>query len=93
VLIDVHPWGFWSYPLRVFGANAILAYVAPILMKTLILQQWHMADNLTLDRWGMGILTHRFGPVTGGWYYTGIFMLAWWLVLWRLYQKKIFIRL
>ena len=36
-LMDVLEWKRWGFPLLVFGANAIVAYVAPIVVKTTIL--------------------------------------------------------
>jgi predicted acyltransferase len=32
-LIDVREWKSWAYPLRVFGANALLAYFMQIIMR------------------------------------------------------------
>jgi predicted acyltransferase len=34
-LIDVRGWKAWAYPLRVFGANALLAYFMQIIMRIL----------------------------------------------------------
>ena len=38
-VIDARGWRWWAYPLVVFGSNAILAYVAPILIKLDALQR------------------------------------------------------
>ncbi len=41
-LIDLRAWNAWALPLVVFGSNAILAYVAPILVKDLVLRAAHL---------------------------------------------------
>ncbi|HEY3378484.1 MAG TPA: DUF5009 domain-containing protein [Armatimonadota bacterium] len=93
VAIDAWPRvGLWSYPLTVFGANAILAYVAPILVKVYILEEWHLSHGQTIEQWGLSTLSAHWGPIVGGWSYTGLYMLGWWLILWQLYRKRVFIR-
>lgn len=90
--IDMFKWGRqWSYPLLVFGSNAILAYVAPILVKVLILQQWQVG-NISLQQWLLNFSINNFGRITGGWTYTLAYIFVWWLVLWQLYRKKLFLR-
>ncbi len=42
LVIDGARWRWWAYPLVVFGANAIVGYVLPILAKALILQVWQI---------------------------------------------------
>lgn len=71
-VIDIRGWKRWAMPLVVFGSNAILAYVAPILFKELVL--------VNLDIYVMGWL----GVIP--------FTLFWWLVMWILYKKKLFLR-
>jgi predicted acyltransferase len=95
LLIDLPGWRAWPYPLLVFGANAILAYVAPILVKLLILREWTVpgaAGPVPLDDWLRAAGVARYGPVAGGWLYTAGYVVAWWLVLWLLYRKKLFFR-
>jgi predicted acyltransferase len=94
--IDAHKWWKWSYPLVVFGANAIVAYVAPILVKLWILQRWHVnvpgrGSVALLQRW-LDLCKAHFGVIPGGWLYTILYIAVWWLVLWQLYRKKLFVR-
>lgn len=96
LIIDTHKWSKWAFPLLVFGANAIVAYVAPILVKLLILQKWHVSvpghgSVQVLQRY-LDILVSHFGRVPGGWIYTISYIIIWWLILWQLYRKKLFLR-
>ena len=78
------------------GANAIVAYVAPILLKLLILDvwKWKMPDGSLLPL-SQAILHYCFvhaGRVRGGWLYTWGYILFWWLILLWLYRKRVFVR-
>jgi predicted acyltransferase len=95
VLVDLLNQRWLAYPLRIFGSNAIVAYVVPILVKVMILQIVFVqtssgARNLqkAIIEWLKG----NYGNVPGGWAYTGIYIFFWWLVLWILYQRKLFLR-
>lgn len=82
-----------AWPLAVLGANAIVAYVAPILVKTLILQHWTLVGgNLPLQEAYLHWLKLRYGPFDGGWAYTATYIGVWWLVLAYLYRKRVFVR-
>jgi predicted acyltransferase len=84
---------FWAFPLVVFGANAITAYVLPILVKVLILQVWQMpGTDQTVAAWMVSTSKGVWGPVLGGWLYTLGYVAAWWLVLWGLFRKGLYLR-
>lgn len=96
LIIDAHRWSKWAFPLIVFGSNAIVAYVAPILVKLLILQKWQFAvpghgSVPILQHW-LDVLVAQFGRVPGGWIYTIAYIVVWWLILWQLYRRKLFLR-
>jgi predicted acyltransferase len=96
LLIDVAGLRFWAFPLVVFGANAMMAYVAPILVKINILDtwKWKMADGSLLPL-QQAILTYCYahaGRIRGGWFYTLGYIFIWWLVLLHLYLKRVFLR-
>jgi predicted acyltransferase len=80
---------FWT--LTVFGSNALLGYVAPILFKTWVLQDWFVSGRSLQDQW-LASLVQSLGRVPGGWAYTLGYILACWLVLYWLYRQKIFWR-
>lgn len=95
LMADVPRWTFWTAPLRVFGANAILAYVAPILIKVLILQNWPVFYSGKMSNAGdvwMHSMFDQFGRIPGGWYYTWSYILVWWLILTIFYWRKWFVR-
>ncbi len=96
LLIDANGWRAWAYPLLVFGANAITSYVAPILVKLWVLQEWqvHLTGGRTkpILQWLLDSCTHTFGRVPGGWLYTIGYLVVWWLILWQLYRQKRFLR-
>lgn len=90
---DVPRWTAWAYPLLVFGSNAILAYVLPILVKVMILREWTFIEGgPSLQQAWLGSAVDRWGLWQGGWLYTFGYIAAWWLVLWIFYRKRIFLR-
>lgn len=96
LLIDATGWRFLGFPLIVFGANAIMAYVAPILVKLDILQEWkwRLADGslVTLQDALLHSCFIHAGRIPGGWLYTVAYILFWWLVLLYMYVKRAFWR-
>lgn len=95
-LIDGLRWRALAFPLVVFGSNAIVAYVAPILVKIHVLQEWSWpaADGAprTVQQALLEACTTQFGRTQGGWVYTAGYIFCWWLVLLLLYRKKLFLR-
>jgi predicted acyltransferase len=94
--MDVTGWKFLGFPLVVFGANAMMAYVTPILVKIDILQEWkwRMPDHSLLPLQD-ALLQYCFlhaGRIRGGWMYTLGYILFWWLVLLYMYVKRVFWR-
>ncbi len=85
-----------AFPLVVFGSNAIVAYVAPILFKIHVLREWTwtMADG---SHYPLAVAiqsaayTH-LGRVWGAWAYTVGFIVLCWLGLFWLYRRRIFLR-
>ena len=83
-------------PLLVFGTNAIVAYVAPILAKVAILRNLTFAGadskplngEVFVQNW----FYDCFGRIQGGWLYTFAYIGFWWLVLLVLYRKRWFLR-
>ncbi len=94
-IVDAKGVRAWAYPLVVFGSNAILAYVAPILLKIHVLQEWSVGAGgkmVPMQQWWLDSFVARFGRVPGGWLYTISYIAAWWVILWVFYRKKIFLR-
>lgn len=76
----------WALPLVVPGSNALLAYIAPILFKVWVLQDWKVGSS-SLQSWFLESLKANLGPWVGGWAYTLGFIGFWWLVLLWLYRR------
>lgn len=95
LVMDLRGWRQWAYPFLVFGANAILAYVAPILVKVLVLRTWTVGppdNSLAAEQWLLQHIIGALGHLTGGCLYTLGYIGVWWLVLWVLYRKGILLR-
>jgi predicted acyltransferase len=84
----------WAQPLVVAGRNATVAYVAPILVKVLILQQvrWPGSES-TIEQGLQDAAYGSFGRVGGGWVYTVGYLVVWWVVLYGLHRKGWYLRL
>jgi len=96
LLIDVNRWRWWAFLLVVPGMNAIVAYVAPILVKIYILQAWtwKMPDGsiLPLQQALMNYCFTHAGRIAGGWIYTIGYIVLWWLILLWMYRRRVFLR-
>ncbi len=95
VTIDIAGFRAAAFPLMVFGANAMTAYVLPILVKTTIFAGIKVHSGGVVAPLQQGLydffFTH-FGRVPGGWGYTAAFILFWWLALFAMYRNKIFLK-
>ncbi|MCE5197584.1 MAG: heparan-alpha-glucosaminide N-acetyltransferase domain-containing protein [Armatimonadota bacterium] len=72
IAIDIKKWSAWAFPFIVYGSNAILVYVLPIVFKDLVLRPLHIS--------------------TGGWLRSLGYAAFWWVVMWVLYRKKLFLK-
>ena len=95
-VLDVKKWRWGALPLLVFGSNAIFAYVAPILTKFYILQGWTWPGPNGKPWPLQTALLHasivHWGQFRGGIVYTLSYVLVWWVVLFVLYRRRIFLR-
>ncbi len=96
LLFDLAPLRPLAFPFAVFGANAIVVYVASILFKVHVLQEWqHRAVGgqlVSLQQAILDYLAARAGPISGAWIYTIGFIVFWWLILLVLYRHRVFVR-
>lgn len=94
-VLDVKKWTGWAYPLLVYGSNALLAYVGPVLVKLVILQRVKITFHgmrLSLANAWLHVFTDSMGRIAGGWAYTISYMLVVWVILAVLYWRKWFLR-
>jgi len=94
-ILDVKKWTWWAYPLLVYGSNALLAYVGPVLIKLVVLQRvkitFHGVRLSLADAW-IHLFTDSMGRIAGGWAYTVSYMLVVWVILAVMYHKRWFLR-
>lgn len=94
--IDVMGWRVWAFPLVIFGSNALMAYIVPILVKAHILQEWiwTMSDgsSTSLQQAFLQYCVTLAGRIGGGWLYTLSYIIFWWVALLILHRRRIFWR-
>ncbi|MCX7600382.1 MAG: DUF5009 domain-containing protein [Meiothermus sp.] len=91
LLLDRKGWHLAGWFFTIPGSNALLAYLAPILLKVWVLQDWKLGQQSLQQAW-LSWLVERWGTVGGGWLYTLVYILLWWLVLAWLNHKRIYLR-
>ncbi len=95
LFVDALGWKKWTYPFVVFGSNPILAYIGPIFIKLLVLQVWVINTSkgyIPLQQAALDSSVEHWGRITGGWVYTFGYIGVWWIVLFALHRKRIFLR-
>ncbi|MBC7320952.1 DUF5009 domain-containing protein [bacterium] len=97
LVVEIIRWRRWTFPFVVLGRNAILAYILPILFKVYILDGWtyRMPNGsvLSVKEAILHLLIIKFGLVIGGWSFTILYILAFWLFFLYLYMRGIFIKI
>lgn len=90
-MLDGRKWSKIAAPLTVFGANPLVAYTGPIIVKVLILQVWTLADGRTLQTAWLDACVANFGQIGGGWAYTLEYVaLTWLAVAWMRWRGVTF---
>lgn len=95
-IIDVQGYQKIAFPFVVYGMNAITAYFFSIMVRVHTVQEWKMQSSTgeTITVW-IGMLNfwqNNFGWFAGAWLFTLTYILFWWLVMYWLYRKKLFLR-
>lgn len=97
VLNDVWGWRGLAFPFVVLGANATVAYAAPILLKTLLLQKMTVTlvdgSHLNAIDYFLHNCILHYGRYNGGWIYTFYYIGICWLVLFAMHRNRVFVRL
>lgn len=84
-LIEWKGWRRWAFPLVVVGMNSIAVYVMSWTMDPF----WYKALHIHLG-W---LITHMTGPTFQPVVYGFGIMLIYWLILFWMYRRKIFLRI
>lgn len=84
-ILDVKGWRGWSFPLTVIGMNSIAAYLIAHLWEGFIISSFriHLGPD-AFQIFGAGL-----EPFLLGW----AVLLAFWLILYWMYRRKIFLRI
>jgi predicted acyltransferase len=77
-------------PFVVFGSNALLAYILPILVKVSVFQTWQLGGQSLQARAISGL--EALSPAWGDTLYTVFYVLLWWCVALIAYRKKWFFK-
>jgi predicted acyltransferase len=95
-LIDVRRLAGWTKPFVVFGMNPILAFVGSGMMARL------MASIIKVERDGQSVSLQRaiydssfaswLAPMNASLLYALCFVSFWFLILWVLYRKGVFLK-
>lgn len=94
--IDLKGYKRWAQPFAVFGVNALALYVlSGLMMKALLLVKTPMLDGSTGDL-KMFIYDRVFAtwlsPVNASLAFALSYVALWWLVMYALYRRRIFIK-
>lgn len=92
-LLDGRPWAKIAEPLNVFGANPLVAYAGPILVKCLLLQVIVLSDGKTIQQDWVAAMQTRFGHDNGGWIYTLSYMALTWAILAWMRQRNVTLKM
>jgi len=88
--------GAWTYPWRVFGANAIFAYAFAELLS-IVLEVIHIGSNGNAMSLKDLIYTRIFSPIVdpsfGSLLYSLSFVLVCFIPCWVLFKKRVFIKI
>jgi predicted acyltransferase len=84
-VIDVKGYKKWAFPLVVIGMNSIAAYLIAHLFEDFIVQSFH----INLGPHVFQIFGTALEPLTQG----AVVLLTYWLILWWMYRRKLFLKI
>lgn len=94
-IIDVRGWQRWAMPFRVYGMNAITAYVCCAFVEGILSKVRITAgsESVTIKHFLFTrCLASWLSPVNGSLLYAVIAVLFWMTVMWCLYRRSVFIK-
>lgn len=95
-IIDILGYAKWTLPLKIFGMNALFAFIFHVLLLKIQSMFSFPLRNGTLDNSRAAIADHlfgSFGPQNAALFYSLTFLFLNFLVVAFLYKRKIFIRI
>jgi predicted acyltransferase len=84
-VMDAAGWQWWAYPLRVIGMNSIAAYCMAHLFNNFIIQacRTHLGQDVFLT------FGEPYETLARG----GVILLVYWLILFWMYRRRVFLRI
>ncbi len=93
LVVDLWGCSRLAFCFSVCGANAIFAYVVPILVKVYFLWGWTVpvaGAQVSLLDVALTTCRETYGLEQGGWIFTLGYVALWWCILCLMHQRKIF---
>ena len=84
-VIDVKGFKKWAFPLVVIGMNSIAAYLIAHLFEDFIVESFH----INLGQHVFQVFGTALEPLTQG----AVVLLMYWLILWWMYRRKLFLKI
>ena len=84
-VIDVKGFKKWAFPLVVIGMNSIAAYLIAHLFEDFIVESFH----INLGQHVFQVFGTALEPLTQG----AVVLLTYWLILWWMYRRKLFLKI
>jgi predicted acyltransferase len=84
-VLDWRGWRRWAFPLIVIGMNSIAAYCIAHLIEGFIVSSFktHLGQGVFF------LFGETFAPLLQG----AVVLLAYWLILWWMYRRRLFLRI
>lgn len=83
-VVDVRGWKAWAFPLVVIGANSIAAYMIAHMLEEFTIQSFHKHLGTALFQ----LAGEPYQPALEGMAVLTIY----WLILWWMYRRKLFLK-
>ena len=94
--IEVKRWKRWAWPAVVFGKNAIAVFVlSGLLAETMLVIRVPAGDGATTSLYGAiyrGLFVSVAGPLRGSLLFAMATIAFWFVMMWLLWRKNIFIK-
>ncbi|HEY0586942.1 MAG TPA: DUF5009 domain-containing protein [Pseudoduganella sp.] len=95
ILADIPRSGQTLFPLQVYGANPLLAYITSFLVAPLLDYHWNAAGNApaSIRIAGQQALSRVLDPYAASFTFGLVYLLLQFLVLWACYRRRWFLKL
>jgi predicted acyltransferase len=96
-LIDINGYSRWSWPFRVFGANALALFVFSGIFARMIsafkVAYTPEGKGISAQKWVVdNLFLQLFQPINASLAFAITFILFWLFLMWLLYRKGIYVK-